>query len=99
MAKNYADVSRAIVASLGGLTNIEAVTHCMTRLRFVLRDAALIDNATLKAIPGVMGVVSLGVFAFLAAAMLFGTKLFSAKADALLEAEKDEDVESVAPGH
>ena len=54
MAKNYADVSRAIVAALGGLNNIEAVTHCMTRLRFVVKDSANIDNATLKAIPGVM---------------------------------------------
>ncbi|MBB3307789.1 MULTISPECIES: PTS cellobiose/arbutin/salicin transporter subunit IIBC [unclassified Enterobacter] len=57
MAKNYADVSRAIVAALGGLNNIEAVTHCMTRLRFVVKDSAHIDNAVLKAITGVMGVV------------------------------------------
>ena len=57
MATNYADAARAIVASLGGLENIEAVTHCMTRLRFVVKDSARVDNATLKAIPGVMGVV------------------------------------------
>jgi len=37
MPINYAEVSRAIVDALGGLTNIEAVTHCMTRLRFVLK--------------------------------------------------------------
>lgn len=40
MATNYADAARAIVASLGGLENIEAVTHCMTRLRFVVKDSA-----------------------------------------------------------
>ncbi|TQC76068.1 PTS cellobiose/arbutin/salicin transporter subunit IIBC [Pantoea dispersa] len=57
MATNYADAARAIVASLGGLENIEAVTHCMTRLRFVVKDSARVDNATLKTIPGVMGVV------------------------------------------
>lgn len=64
--------------------------------------APIMRTAINEAVPtdsGAWGVVSLGVFAFLAAAMLFGTKLFSAKADALLEAEKDEDVESVAPGH
>lgn len=57
MANNYAQTAPAIVAALGGFDNIEAVTHCMTRLRFVLKDSARIDNARLKAIPGVMGVV------------------------------------------
>ncbi|MBC7643569.1 MAG: MFS transporter, partial [Thermoleophilia bacterium] len=36
---------------------------------------------------GVWGVVSLGVFAFVAAAMFFATKFFKAKADALLVEE------------
>ena len=57
MPTNYSEVSQAIVNSLGGLNNIEAVTHCMTRLRFVVKDNSLIDNAGLKSIPGVMGVV------------------------------------------
>ncbi|MFT4270504.1 MAG: PTS cellobiose/arbutin/salicin transporter subunit IIBC [Pantoea sp.] len=57
MSKNYAEISRAIVQALGGAENIEAVTHCMTRLRFVVKDTGLVDNAVLKAIPGVMGVV------------------------------------------
>ncbi len=58
MPNPYAEVSRAIVQSLGGMQNIEAVTHCMTRLRFVVKDRALIDSAALKALPGVMGVVN-----------------------------------------
>lgn len=57
MSKNYAEISRAIVLALGGAENIEAVTHCMTRLRFVVKDTDQIDSAVLKAIPGVMGVV------------------------------------------
>ena len=57
MPMNYAEVSRAIVDALGGLTNIEAVTHCMTRLRFVVKDETQIDMPRLKAIKGVMGVV------------------------------------------
>lgn len=57
MPRNYAEVSRAIVDALGGLTNIEAVTHCMTRLRFVLKDENQVDYPRLKAINGVMGVV------------------------------------------
>ncbi|AHF79136.1 Cellobiose/arbutin/salicin-specific transporter (plasmid) [Sodalis praecaptivus] len=58
MPKNYAQISRAIVNAVGGLENIEAVTHCMTRLRFVVKDRAQVDNAALKAIDGVMGVVN-----------------------------------------
>lgn len=58
MSKNYETVSRAIVDALGGLENIEAVTHCMTRLRFVVKDKTQVDNPTLKAISGVMGVVN-----------------------------------------
>lgn len=57
MPKNYAEVSHAIVDALGGLNNIEAVTHCMTRLRFVVKDPSLINSPTLKSIDGVMGVV------------------------------------------
>ncbi|WP_313677231.1 PTS cellobiose/arbutin/salicin transporter subunit IIBC [Pantoea vagans] len=57
MPMNYAEVSRAIVDALGGLTNIEAVTHCMTRLRFVVKDESQVDYPRLKAIRGVMGVV------------------------------------------
>lgn len=60
MPKNYAEISPAIVKALGGLTNIEAVTHCMTRLRFVVKDKALIDTPALKAINGVLGVVHSG---------------------------------------
>ena len=57
MAKNYAAVSQSIVDAIGGAGNVGAVTHCMTRLRFVLNDDSIVDTAKLKAINGVMGVV------------------------------------------
>ncbi|KOC91915.1 PTS cellobiose/arbutin/salicin transporter subunit IIBC [Winslowiella iniecta] len=57
MSKNFEAVSRSIVDALGGAGNIEAVTHCMTRLRFVLIDASAVDSARLKSISAVMGVV------------------------------------------
>jgi len=46
-----------IVDGVGGPQNIESVTHCATRLRFQLRDAAKVDQARLDAIPAVMGTV------------------------------------------
>ena len=57
MAKNYAALASSVITALGGVDNISAVTHCMTRLRFVIKDDALIDSPTLKTIPGVLGVV------------------------------------------
>lgn len=57
MAKNFAAISRSIVDAIGGAGNVVAVTHCMTRLRFVLNDESVVDAATLKSITGVMGVV------------------------------------------
>ncbi|MBU9823060.1 PTS cellobiose/arbutin/salicin transporter subunit IIBC [Rahnella sp. BCC 1045] len=57
MAKNFAAISRSIVDAIGGAGNVVAVTHCMTRLRFVLNDESVVDAAALKSITGVMGVV------------------------------------------
>ncbi|WP_049009871.1 PTS transporter subunit EIIC, partial [Citrobacter koseri] len=57
MSKNYAALARSVVTALGGVDNITAVTHCMTRLRFVLKDDAQVDSATLKTLSGVLGVV------------------------------------------
>lgn len=39
MAKYQADV-QALLEHIGGKENIQAVSHCMTRMRFVLLDDA-----------------------------------------------------------
>ena len=57
MSKNYAALARSVVTALGGVDNITAVTHCMTRLRFVIKDDSQVDSTTLKTLPGVLGVV------------------------------------------
>ncbi|WP_312739304.1 PTS cellobiose/arbutin/salicin transporter subunit IIBC [Cedecea neteri] len=57
MANKYEAVSLQIIEALGGVENVVAVTHCMTRLRFVLQDDARVDGARLNAISGVLGVV------------------------------------------
>ncbi|KAA6135761.1 PTS transporter subunit EIIB, partial [Escherichia coli] len=53
MSKNYAALARSVVTALGGVDNITAVTHCMTRLRFVIKDDSQVDSTTLKTLPGV----------------------------------------------
>lgn len=55
--KNYAATAQQIVAALGGVDNVVAVTHCMTRLRFVVKDNEQVDSPTLKGLTGVLGVV------------------------------------------
>lgn len=60
MAKDYTVISRKIVEHIGGIENIASVTHCMTRLRFVLKDETLADDEAVKAVDGVMGLVKQG---------------------------------------
>lgn len=57
MSKNYAALAQQILTATGGIENIAAVTHCMTRLRFVVKDNARVDSAALKSLKGVLGVV------------------------------------------
>ena len=46
-----------VLASLGGQGNILANSKCMTRLRVIVDDAALIDAKRLSATKGVLGIV------------------------------------------
>lgn len=55
--KDYAAMARGIVAKAGGEGNIVSATHCMTRLRLVLRDTAKFDTDAVKAVPGVLNVI------------------------------------------
>lgn len=45
MSKNYVALAGAVVEAIGGGGNVAAVTHCMTRLRFVLNDDSAVDGA------------------------------------------------------
>ena len=40
--------------------NVTFLTHCVTRLRFNLKSMDGVDEAKVKAVPGVMGVVNKG---------------------------------------
>ena len=55
---NFEAMAKEIVAGVGGQENIDAVTNCMTRLRFTLKDVKKADENTLKNIKGVQGVVN-----------------------------------------
>ena len=52
--------AEAIVAEVGGSENIISVSHCATRLRFVLKDATKVNDKALDKVPAVLGVVAQG---------------------------------------
>ncbi|MFJ1974330.1 PTS transporter subunit EIIC [Streptomyces sp. NPDC087903] len=52
------DTAAAILPLVGGPANVTSVAHCMTRLRLGLADRSLVDEEALRALPGVLGVVS-----------------------------------------
>ena len=60
MAKDYSKCASQILEQVGGAKNVSSVTHCMTRLRFVLKDESVVDDAKVKGISGVMGVMRKG---------------------------------------
>ena len=55
MAKNYEQEAKAIL-KLVGVNNVDSVTHCQTRLRFVVKDRKAIDDKALEQLPEVKGV-------------------------------------------
>ena len=50
-------MAAAIIEGIGGRENVASVTHCMTRLRFYLKDEGLARDEEIKSIKGVISVV------------------------------------------
>lgn len=60
MAKDYTELAQDIVARVGGKDNICSLKHCVTRLRFGLKDENQADTDYLKARDGIVTVVQAG---------------------------------------
>ncbi|MGT2874064.1 beta-glucoside-specific PTS transporter subunit IIABC [Streptococcus gallolyticus subsp. gallolyticus] len=58
--KDYTELAKDIVAHVGGKDNVVNVRHCVTRLRFVLKDESKADDDYLKQRDGVVTVVKAG---------------------------------------
>lgn len=52
--KDYSGLAEAILERVGGKENIIQVTHCVTRLRFNVKDRGLIRQNEIKSIAGVL---------------------------------------------
>ena len=59
MADNR-QLAQAVLDAVGGADNIKNVAHCMTRLRFNLKDDSIPDDDQIKKIDGVIGVARAG---------------------------------------
>lgn len=60
MAMDYVSVSKQIIDGVGRVSNISSATHCMTRLRLVLKDDKKADDKKVEQIKGVKTVIKQG---------------------------------------
>ena len=60
MASKYDGLARIIVQNVGGKSNIISLTHCVTRLRFKLKDESLAQTEVLKETDGIVTVIQSG---------------------------------------
>lgn len=51
----HQETAQEIIKAVGGTNNINSVYHCVTRLRFDLKDNEKVDNGSLKKLDKVMG--------------------------------------------
>lgn len=47
---SYKDEATSIIKNIGGKENIKSVSHCATRLRFVVKDKSKVNGKKLKLI-------------------------------------------------
>lgn len=57
---NYKKSAESILNAIGGENNIDAMAHCATRLRLVLKDESLIDEESLSSMEVVKGTFATG---------------------------------------
>lgn len=55
MKKDYAEIADTMIAALGGKDNITRLFHCMTRLRFYVKDRSKINEDEIRKISGISG--------------------------------------------
>lgn len=56
----YDDLAKIIIKNVGGRSNIIRLTHCVTRLRFFLRDESKVKTEVLKNTSGIVTVIRSG---------------------------------------
>lgn len=57
---DYSKLGKEILENVGGDKNVTSLTHCITRVRFVLKDGTKAQDETIKNLDGVLDVVKQG---------------------------------------
>ena len=57
---DYHKLAKIIIDDVGGSNNIKSVTHCMTRLRFTLKDVSKVNKEDLTTVNEILGTVYSG---------------------------------------
>lgn len=59
MAKknNYDEIAKNVLDAVGGKENVVSVTHCITRLRFILKDESIPKDEEVEGLEGVAGIM------------------------------------------
>lgn len=60
MASKYDGLARIIIQNVGGKDNINSVAHCVTRLRFKLKDESKANDEVLEQTDGVLQIMHAG---------------------------------------
>lgn len=95
---DYKELTKQIIDHVGGVDNISAVTHCVTRLRFYLNNRDLADDEAIKNLPCVLGVVyGNGQYQVILGEHLFPvfddlTKNYTVKTEDAIDENLDEDL-------
>ena len=57
MAGKYDDLARSIIENVGGRENVDSVAHCITRVRFKLKDESKANTEVIEKLEGVIKVM------------------------------------------
>lgn len=60
MAGKYHELAADILAGVGGIENVTTLAHCITRLRFMLKDESKADKEKLEGLDGVIQIMQAG---------------------------------------
>ena len=58
--KNFDELSNKLLELVGGVDNVSHLSHCVTRLRFTVKDKSKVNDEDLKKLAGVVGSQWLG---------------------------------------
>ncbi|MDY2727268.1 MAG: glucose PTS transporter subunit IIA [Anaerostipes faecalis] len=78
---DYRKIAQEVVDQIGGVENIKGATHCVTRLRLILKDETKYNRKKLEKIDGVKGVL----FNSGQLMIIFGTGIVNNVYDAFIE--------------